>query len=188
MSTALTKAHRRDLAELTGLAEKDLSLIWAQFDSADMARDGLMRVLPELVDVYGSAAATLGADWFDEMRDEAKVTGRFRAIPAELPDVGRTDALARWGVGPLFQAEPDFTTALAKVVGGLHRIVSDVDRQTVAQSSIADPKARGWQREVSAKACEFCIMLAGRGAVFSESTADFESHDACSCSASPNFG
>jgi hypothetical protein len=183
--STLTLAHRRDLAELTGLAEKDLSLIWAQFDSADMARDGLMKVLPELVDVYGSAAATLGADWYDEMRDTAKVKGRFRAIPAELPDVNRTDALARWGVSPLFQAEPDFTTALSKVAGGLQRIIFNADRETVRVSSIEDPKARGWMR-VGHGECDWCKKYLD-GEVHYVGGYSFDAHDKCRCTADPVF-
>jgi hypothetical protein len=177
----LTTAHRRDLAELTGLAQKDLSLIWAKFNTATAARDGLMEVLPRLVQVYGSAAATLGADWYDEVRAEAAVKGRFRAIPAELPDQGRTDALARWGVTPLFQAEPSFDTALTLVDGGLQRIISNADRETVMGSAYADPSADGWQRTGSGE-CAFCDMLIGRGAVYSAATADFASHDHCKCS------
>lgn len=183
--STLARAHRRDLAELTGLAERDLVLIWAKFDSADVARDGLMEVLPRLVAIYGSAAATLGADWFDEMRDAAQVKGSFRAIPAELPDVDRTDALARWGVSPLFKAEPDFASALTLVSGGLQRIVADADRESITRSSVADPRARGWQRVGSGSSCEFCSMLLGRGAVYTEATAAFVSHDHCNCGSEP---
>jgi hypothetical protein len=183
----LTAAHRRDLAELTGLAQKDLTLIWRDFNTATAARDGLIELLPRLVSIYGSAAATLGADWYDEMRDAAAVRGRFRAIPAELPDRGRTDALARWGVGPLFSATPDYDSALTLVSGGLQRIVSNADRESVVRSSVADPKARGWQRVGSGASCGFCSMLLGRGAVYSEATADFESHDHCNCGAEPVF-
>ena len=189
MPTAtLTRAHRRDLAELTGLAERDLTLIWREFNTAAAARDGLIELLPRLVDIYGSAASTLGADWYDEMREAAAVKGRFRAIPAELPDQGRTDALARWGVTPLFQAEPDFTTALAKVAGGLQRVIMNADRDSVVRSSIQDRSARGWQRVGSGGSCEFCSMLLGRGAVYSEATADFLSHDHFNCGAEPVFG
>lgn len=184
----LTAAHRRDLAELTGLAQKDLTLIWARFNTAEIARDGLMEVLPRLVSIYGSAAATLGADWYDEMRDAAAVKGRFRAIPAELPDQGRTDALARWGVTPLFSATPDFASSLTLVSGGLQRIIFNADRESVTRSSVADPKASGWQRVGSGASCEFCSMLLGRGAVYSEATADFLSHDHCNCGAEPVFG
>ena len=182
----LTAAHRRDLAELTGLAQNDLSLIWAKFNTATAARDGLIELLPRLVAIYGSAASTLGADWYDEMRAVAAVKGRFRAIPAELPDQGRTDALARWGVTPLFAAEPDYSMALGMVAGGLQRIISNADRETVTGSAIADPKASGWQREGSGE-CAFCAMLIGRGAVYTEASSDFASHDHCRCSAVPAF-
>jgi len=183
----LTAAHRRDLAELTGLAQKDLTLIWREFNTATAARDGLIELLPRLVAIYGSAASTLGADWYDEMRAAAAVKGRFRAIPAELPDIGRTDALARWGVTPLFSAEPDYVSALTLVSGGLERIVSNADRQSVTGSSVADPRARGWQRVGSGASCEFCSMLIGRGEVYSEASADFLTHDHCNCGAEPVF-
>jgi len=179
-------AHRRELQTLTGLAGRDLDKFWRQFTTADMARDGLLDVLPLLVDLYGSAAATLGADWYDELREQAEVRGSFRSIPAELPDRGRTDALARWGIAPLFAAEPDFTSALSLVTGGLQRIVANADRQSVTASAVADPRARGWERRTTG-GCDFCRMLAGRGAVYSEATADFESHDNCHCLAVPRW-
>ena len=71
------------------------------------------------------------ADWYDEMRDAQRVKGRFRAIPATLPDSGRTDALAGWAVAPLFQAEPDRATTLAKLAGGFQRIVANAARETL---------------------------------------------------------
>lgn len=183
----LVEAHRRDLRELTNLAERDLRVLFREFDAAEAARDGLMDILPRLVALYGSAAATLGADWYDELRDLSGVRGRFTAIPADLPDRGRTDALARWGVSPLFTPEPDFDTSLVKVAGGLQRIIANSDRLTVQQSSIADRRARGWARGGTGN-CDFCRMLIGRGAVYTEATADFESHDHCGCVAVPEFG
>lgn len=178
--------HRRDLAALYGIASNDLALMFREFDTADAARDGLMDLLPRLVGIYGSAAATLGADWYDDLRDASGARGSFRAIPAELPDRGRTDSLARWAVSPLFSAEPDFTTALSKVVGGTQRIIANADRFTVMSSSVADRGARGWQRAGTGN-CDFCRMLIGRGAVYTEATADFDSHDRCGCIGVPAF-
>ena len=185
-SLALSKKHERDLAELTGLAHRDVALIWREFNTAVAARDGLREVLPRLVAIYGSAAATLGADWYDELRDAATVKGRFRAIPADLPGDDRTDALARWAVSPLFKAEPDFDSALTLVSGGLQRIIADADRGSITGSSLADPHAAGWQR-LGGGGCAFCAMLVERGAVYSEATADFASHDHCRCTAVPIF-
>lgn len=183
---ALVRAHRRDLEALVGIADNDLRLLFGEFDTAEAARDGLMDVLPRLVAIYGSAAATLGADWYDELRDATEARGRFRAIPAELPDQGRTDALARWSVAPMFQANPEPATALVKVSGGLQRIIANADRQTIMRSSVADPAARGWKREGTGR-CDFCRMLIGRGAVYTEATADFDSHDHCGCVGVPAF-
>lgn len=183
---ALSKAHRRDLAELTGIAEHDVALMWRQFDTAEAARDGLLDLLPRLVAIYGAAAATLGADWYDEVRESVAARGRFRAIPAELPDTGRTDSLARWAVGPMFQPQPDREAALTLVQGGLQRIISDADRGSVTVSAVQDPSAAGWQR-IGGGGCGFCAMLVERGAVYSEATADFASHDHCRCAAVPVF-
>ena len=180
----LTAAHRRDLAELTGLAQKDLSLIWREFNTATAARDGLIELLPRLVAIYGSAASTLGADWYDEMRAAAAVKGRFRAIPAELPDQGRTDALARWGVTPLFAAEPDYDTALVKVAGGLQRVIANADRQTVRVSAVQDRRA-GWVR-VGNGECGWCANLLD-GEVHYVEGYDFDAHDHCLCSVQPVF-
>lgn len=187
MLSPTASAHRADLAELARLAESDLSVLFRNVAKADHVRQGLMDTLPQLVDVYGSAAASLGADWYDGLREEAAVKGKFRAIVADLPDVGRTDALAGWSVGPLFGANPDASAALSMASGGLQRIIFNADRDTVAQSSIQDRSARGWQREGGGE-CSFCQMLIGRGAVYSEATANFDSHDRCKCVGVPVFG
>lgn len=189
MSTRLVEAHRRDIEELLRLALGDLDSVWRQIDSADAARAALMDLLPELTAIYGSAAAALAADWYDEMRESAEVSGRFRAVAAELPDVGRTDALARWGIAPLFGAAPDFDAAKSLVAGGFQRIVADADRYTVLGSTAADPGSGRWSRNTTGVSCDFCVMLAGRGAVYrSVDTADFKSHDHCDCLCVPNFG
>jgi hypothetical protein len=131
--------------------------------------------------MYGAAAATLGADWYDELRAAEDIAGNFTAVTAEPPDPGRAYALAGWGSA---EAAKDPVTALSLVAGGLQRIIADADRQSVVVSSVADPKAEGWQR-VGHGACGFCSMLIGRGMVYREASADFASHDACRCTASP---
>lgn len=105
---------------------------------------------------------------------------------AELPDAGRTTSLAHWAVAPLFGADPDATTALSKVSGGLQRIIFNADRDTITFSSIQDPRARGWQRE-GAGECDLCQLLLGRGAVYTEESSQFETHDRCRCVGVPAF-
>lgn len=187
-TTPQAERLRRDVRALTALAANDLRVAWARFDTADAARDGLLDLLPRLIELYGAAAATLAADWYDDVRDELGAPRRFRAIPAALPaDAAGAAELARWGIAPLFQAEPDVTAAQSLVDGGLQRRIVNASRETITASAIEDPAADGWQR-VGSGDCAFCSMLLGRGAVYSEKTADFAAHDHCHCSAVPAFG
>lgn len=66
--SAQARRHRADLAELARLAENDLSIVFRDVGNAVAVRDELEDYLPKLVAMYGSAAASLGAYWYDDMR------------------------------------------------------------------------------------------------------------------------
>lgn len=72
--------------------------------------------------------------------------------------------------------------------GTVARLVMDAGRDTVLQTVAADPKARGWHRVLGGHGCDFCRMLAGRGAVYTATTGRFHAHDHCGCSAEPVYG
>lgn len=172
---------RRDLTTLVGLADKDLSVLWGQLDSAAEVGDALNDILPALITTYGSAAATISAEWYDDLREERAVAGRFAAIPAEIDDPG-VPALVGWAA----ETADGFDTFQSLILGGVQRRIFNHSRQTVTGSAIADRGARGWRR-VGVGGCDFCSMLLTRGAVYTEATADFEAHDHCRCGAEPDF-
>lgn len=176
---------RNAVDDLHRLATADLRALWAQVSTPAEAREALEDILPLLVQTYGTAAGTVAADWYDELRHELNVDRRFFAIVADLDDLG-AGVLARWGIGPLFDAEPDWRRAQVLIDGGLQRRIATVPRETIRLSSIEDPGAQGWQRSASG-GCAFCVMLASRGAVYSEASADFAAHDHCRCMAVPAF-
>lgn len=179
---------RSQIASLTRLANNDLAALWRQVTTAAQAKQALSDVLPALIETYGAAAGTIAAQWYDEARDKAGVARRFEAIPAEVvAGTAGAEALAGYAVGPLFGASPNFARGLTLAQGGLQRRIANVSRDTVIESSIADPSAGGWQRAGSGE-CAFCSLLISRGAVYSERSADFASHDHCSCCAVPAFG
>lgn len=175
--------YRAEINQLTTLADQKVVDVWSGVDGAASARQALGDTLPEIVALYGSAAGAIAADWYDETRLAAEVEGRFQAIVADLPDLGRTEALAGWAVATGTTVE----STLALVQGGLQRIIADVGRETVTNSAVADPRARGWQRSASG-GCSFCQMIASRGAVFTQSSVVFASHDHCKCVAVPVWG
>src|SRR5690625_315655 len=178
---------RGDVAALVTLALSDLDGLWSQVGTLEQAREALRDVLPELTGAYGAAAATVAADWYDDLRDEVAAAGRFTAIPAELREPG-TDELARWGVSPLLGENPDWDAARSLVAGGLQRRIANMSRATVMGSSVQDPSADGWQRTTAGDGCLFCQMLAGRAELYTKETADFAAHDRCNCEAVPAWG
>lgn len=166
---------------LVAYANRDLSVLWRQVTDAAQARVALNDVLPALIETYGAAAGALAADWYDDQRVKVEVAGRFRAIPADIKDVGAYEL-----VGWASTTAKDMTSFESLVRGGMQRRIANFSRGTVTGSSLADPKARGWMR-VGNGECDFCRMLIGRGAVYTEASADFLSHDACRCGAAPEW-
>ncbi len=177
-----TAQLRRDVATLAREASRDLGRLWTGADTAAALEAALRDLLPDLVDAYGSAAATVTADWYDELREQAEVRRRFRAIPADIANTG-TDALVGWALSEAKDL-PSFQTL---ILGGTQRRIANFSRLTVTRSSVEDPSARGWMRVGDGNSCGFCSMLLSRGAVYSEASADFAAHDHCGCAAAPAF-
>lgn len=180
--------QRAALKAVTVKAERKLALVWSQVAVPDVSAtiDGLNDLLPAVGDEFGYAAGSLAADYYDETRLRKGARGRFVAEQAEPVDLERWQALAAWGVKPLYGKVPDLVAALVLLQGGLQRSVANQYRDTITANSVRDKAAVGWQRVGSGR-CDFCRMLIGRGAVYREATADFESHDHCGCSAEPVF-
>lgn len=164
---------RKAQASLAYRAKLEVAGAWPKLATLrpDQTAVVMADLLHEIGLKYGSAAASLAADYYDELRVAAGVAGSFTAIASDLPPADRFEALARWGVGPLFGAEPNRDTALNLMVGGLTRIVLNGARQTIADSVAADPGKPTYARHASANACAFCALLASRGAVYTSSSA-----------------
>lgn len=168
---------RSQIRGLTRLAQADLDGLLRR----SVSESSLTASLGPLVATYGAAAATVAADWYDDFRNTEGAVGRFRAIPADIPDSGEK-ALVGWA----FSEASDEAAFKVLIAGGVQRRIVNFSRLTVMGSSLEDPQARGWER-VGVGECDFCQVLIGRGAVYSEATADFESHDHCHCAAVPAF-
>jgi hypothetical protein len=172
---------REDMAGLSDEASADLARLWRSLDTSAQAAEMLRDTLPDLVAAYGSMAATIAADWYDDLREMREAPKRFTAIPADIAETG-TQALVGWALAEA-TSDDAFKTL---ILGGVQRRIVNFGRLTVTTSSVADPGAVGWKRTGLGR-CDFCRMLIGRGAVYTEATADFEAHDHCQCGAEPDF-
>lgn len=163
-------------------AVRELDPIWARTGNANAARRALRSTLPRLVRAYSVAAATWAADWYDSDRYDAAVGGSFQPVTPTLGDAG-AQALAAWGVGPLYHDEPDWDAAATLIAGGLQRRIANAARLTIAASAAQDPYSQGWQR-VGSGNCDLCRILI-RGADLHRTGITFVAHDHCRCEAVP---
>jgi hypothetical protein len=164
---------------LVAYSRRDLDALFSQVTSAQLAEAALRDVLPALVRTYGLAAGSLAADWYDLERERAGARKAFSPIVPDLGDAG-SQALVGWATATATGFDP----LKALIAGGLQRRIANYSRETVTGSAVADPGSAGWQR-VGNGNCDFCEMLIGRGAVYSEASSDFQCHDNCRCSAEP---
>lgn len=180
MATSL----RSETDKLVGLADRDLSRLWRLVANGAAADEALHDLLPAIVREYGALGGALAAEWYDGQREKAGVRGRFTAVPIAADDRG-SHALVGWA---LTEATDD-ASLQSLILGGTQRRLADHVRYTVTNNAVADKAARGWQR-VGNGGCTsgFCDMLISRGAVYTEATADFASHDNCKCTAVPAWG
>lgn len=176
---------RAEYEAIRGLVERDLRELWGSLDLSrpEAARDVLLQVVPALVDSYGDAAATVAAEWYDDMRAAEGVRGRFRALPQPSPYQDAAEGTVRRAAGALFTDSPE--PALAALAAKAPKYALAAGRQTVITSSERDPDSRGWKRVTRAGSCKFCQMLAGRGGVYTKGSVHFASHDDCNCASAP---
>lgn len=181
--------YRSALDDVATVANGALLASWRSFDLADAAaaQAGLRDTLPRLIEDHHLMAAGVAADWYDLIRAQLASSRRgFAAVMAEAPDRGRADALAGWAVGPLYSGAPEPGKALTRAAGGLQRTILAGARDTILGSTRRDPARPRWAR-VTSGGCDWCEMLADRGAVYASDTVSFEAHDWCGCSAVPDF-
>ena len=193
-------------AGIVALSTRDLEEFFASLDldKPDIARNALIAFLPMLILRYGQAGATLAANWYDELRADEKVQGRFRARPAEPTDVEvRSESTGRRAMGPAFAIGAASTVGLLStgqpagasaaglvlpaLVDPVTKYVLEPARETTILSALADPAAAGWTRITRAGSCKFCRMLASKGAVYKQRTVDFAAHGHCNCAAAPSW-
>lgn len=155
----------------------------------DTAKD----LIKTIIEAYHGASSAHAVDYYTS----ARALEGFRpiTIPSVPLDSEQLDKVTQaMGPGSFFGHIANGNDELASgamarddIGGASARLVMNGGRATVTHASVIDPLSEGWERFIEPKSCSFCAMLAGRGAVYKESTADFRAHDHCHCVARPVF-
>lgn len=182
----LSRANKR----LVRLAEEDFDAVWTRFDLSKPAvvRDALLEIVPSIVRKYGDIAGAMTAEWVESVREARVGTTGFVGVAAPVDRVA-IEQTVRAFAGHLWTDQPGL--ARDAIVTGVGRYVRQPGRETVKQAVIRDPMKPRWARiPTKAKTCEFCLMLAARGAVYAseESAGQFDAwHGGCGCEAVPVY-
>lgn len=200
----LTEAHRLALARLGQRATASLYRAWALLDPFDLdatVARWLDATLP-IVQAHHVRAVAEGESYYRTFRTAELVGLGDVASAAAVPEATR-DVLSLAKVrqdlmvtGPVaikvgtargLSVDDLIRTArVASAAAGMRHAVQG-GRGTVLESVKADGAALGYARAVSGSCCSFCAMLASRGPVYSKATANFRSHNACTCAAEPVY-
>lgn len=160
---------RRAQSELSRRVRRELALLAGSMTGRPEAiRDLLVEAVPLLVAEYGDVAATVAAEWFEDV---------YGARATMATPIGRefVEQGVRFTAGHLFQENPAATLAALDVK--LDSWIKQPGRDTVRLS--AGRHGYGWARvPTGAKTCSFCLVMASRGAVYSSrSGAGGDGHD-----------
>lgn len=158
---------------LTGLAlgaavSQIVSGLWAATapleSAAAMARftNGLLIVGEQ----FGGVAASLGEDYYRNLRREAGITTTLKLPEPVLPTRAEVDADIAWATRERAELADDlgasYQAILADIQAETEKAVLDVMRTRVVQAVEGDDTALGFRRVARPGACYWCISLAIR--------------------------
>jgi hypothetical protein len=185
-SRAEVEQIRSANAELTRLLNAELTDFLASISEAspENVRDALLDVIPALTAEYGDAAATVAAEWFEDVYGGRVVLAP--TYPTEAVEQG-----VRYVAGKLWTPQPGEIAGL--LATHVDKWVKQPGRETLTASAARNNLT--WARvPTGAKTCAFCLVLASRDAVYmTEKAATRRSdgnlyHGKCDCVPVPMSG
>jgi hypothetical protein len=195
---ALTEAHRAIQIRLaTGLA-RDLAVLWRPVDPTDIrgTLEPFTRAGTAVTLNARRASASAAQTYYTMFRQVEGIPGAFSAALAlePAPEVLRGGLFGAGARGIMNGRRRGMSVTRAaqngfvKASGAAIQIAANGGRETLLGAVNADPQAQGYQRVTDGDPCAFCQMIASRGIIaYDESSASFESHGHCGCTAEPAF-
>lgn len=152
--------YRKAQAELDRLVRAELDAIWQLIADRDLnsMRNILVEAVPAVIDKYGSASATIAAEWYEELVQ----------ANAFVPDLYSPDTWAastRWALSPLYDFG-DSQTAFIHLVSATTRHVRGHGRKVIDESVRRERNVSYARVPTGAETCDFCLVLASRGPVY----------------------
>lgn len=191
----LTRAHLQAQTRLRAAALRDFVRLWPLWQGDERSFRRLIAASTPLLRVYHGQSSALTSSYLQSFRAAERVGGDFSPRLAEPLDEGVVGGtlfltgheMTRRAIAAGHSPQAAMQTALTRTSGSVTRLALQGGRDTLVASTAADTAAGGYVRVTSGNPCAFCAMIASRGPVFSEDTADFEAHDHCACTGEPSY-
>jgi hypothetical protein len=193
----LTEAHRRAQLRIGATTIRQMLAAWGLLDPKDLDRTVARwtRVAIPIVSQQRASSAALAGGYMSAFRALELGPGAFQPTLAGASDrAALLTSLTVTGPATIKLAmsrgvtlERAIGIAQATSAAAAMRHALNGGRGTILASVQADTAALGWARATSGNACAFCEMLASRGPVYGEESADFQAHDNCACTAEPVY-
>lgn len=192
----VTREEINELAELRARiyqhAENELEELWKHYTPevvAERFRDFLLQEVPPLINSHADAAGTAVADWYEAIREKDVLDKHryFRAIMGDYPDPQAVNGAIRASARGLFTGKPEQTRQ--QLATAVRRYIRFTENDTFRKTVLADSAKPRYALVPSLPmTCSWCIMLASRGFVYPEDTAQMMTiHDHCNCTFVPVF-
>lgn len=154
----------------------------------EASRSALLEAAPEITGAYVLGSSALAADWYEELREEARPRTRHLTVVPEWQRAEKYGRAVAWATDPLLADVVDLAEARSRLELVTEYEIFEGFTSTTDANVREDAAATGWSRRARAGACKFCLMLADRGAVYrKESTGRFAAHTSCRCTVVPVF-
>lgn len=191
---ALTTRHRAELEQVRAVVVRRMRSLASGASTADIDAwwASIEPRVVRLVERGSQAAATLAESY---LRRHAALEGvslsPVRSLPgrAAIRDSMRITGpvafkshMARTG-----SEAASLRTMADRMSGAASRHAMNGDRDTVMRTFAERDEVAGWRRIGTGDSCPFCLMLIGRGAVYSKGTVDFQAHDSDQCMPEPLY-
>jgi hypothetical protein len=157
------------------------------FARPDELSEAVLDELPSMVDELADVSALISATMYETAREQAGARGTYVVNLSDPPPRVQVHESTKWALSPLY-TNPDLAAKLVpdRLTASTPRLVRLGGRKTVVENTDSDPARPRYRRVLSSAAghCDFCKMLAGRGAVYrSEDSAGAgrHFHDNCKC-------
>ncbi len=190
----MTLSHRQQVLRLAELIARRMRVTALRADVSDI--DGWWDTVSEAVQqeiLTGQGALARLARGYLTAHARAEGTSVRPAVVEPNPEQVATSLRV---TGPVAfrthmalsgSAEASVRVMASQLQGAAERLVLEGDRATTMRTFATNESMAGWRRTGGGGSCPFCLMLIGRGGVYSRRTVTFEAHDRCRCSAEPLY-